>query len=67
MGLKVGHHEDSGLKFDETDRYGRPLTFTTPEQLVAIQRIDELCEWNRAILVFLTTLPAGSRIVLYWC
>src|SRR5262245_35556807 len=31
--LKVGHYEDDGLRWDETDRQGRPLTFTTPADL----------------------------------
>ena len=66
-GLKVGHYEDDGLKFAETDRYGQRLTFTTPEQLHSIQTIDDLSEWNRAVLAFLLTLPAGTKIVLYWC
>jgi hypothetical protein len=26
-GVKVGHYEDDGLKFDEKDRHGHPLTF----------------------------------------
>jgi hypothetical protein len=29
-GLKVGHHEDEGLRWDEADCNGAPLTFTTP-------------------------------------
>ena len=28
-GFKVGHYEDDGLKFDEVDRHGNPLTYTT--------------------------------------
>ena len=65
--LKIGHYEDDGIRFDEYDRYGKPLTFTTPEQLRAVQRVDELCQWNRAVLAFALGLPPGSRIVLYWC
>jgi hypothetical protein len=66
-GLKIGHYEDAGLKFDEKDRYGRPLTFTTPEQVRALRDIQDISEWNRAVLAFLVSLPPGTCIVLYWC
>ena len=66
-GLKVGHYEDDGLRFDDKDRYGNPLTFTTPEQVGAIRTLDELSDWNRAVLAFLFALPPDARIVLYWC
>lgn len=66
-GIKVGHYEDDGLKFDEKDRYGQPLTFTTPEQLESLRHVEDIAEWNRAVIAFLLALPAGTRIVLYWC
>ena len=66
-GLKVGHHDDEGLRFDDKDKYGYPLTFTTPEQLRLLPAIEQISDWNRAILAFLLTLPSGTRIVLYWC
>lgn len=66
-GLKLGHYEDDGLKFEATDRYGQPLTFTTPELLRSIRAIEEFSEWNRAVLAFMLALPPGSRIILYWC
>ena len=66
-GLKVGHYEDDGLKFEATDRYGQPLTFTTPELLRSLRAIDESSQWNRGVLAFLLALPPGTRIVLYWC
>src|SRR5205807_2669341 len=66
-GTKIGHYEDQGLRFDEKDRYGNPLTFTTPEQLEAIRDINEISDWNRAVMAFLFALPSGTRIVLYWC
>lgn len=66
-GLKVGHYEDDGLKFDEKDRYGQPLTFTNSELLGQLPAIDEISEWNRAILTFLLSLPTTTKIVLYWC
>lgn len=66
-GVKVGHYEDDGLKFDEKDRYGQPLTFTTPEQLEPLRHVEDIAEWNRAVLAFLLALPPGTRIVLFWC
>src|SRR4051812_46517473 len=66
-GLKVGHHEDEGLRWDEVDRYGKPLTFTTPEELRRLRLPDEVAPWNRAVLAFLLALPPDTRIVLYWC
>jgi hypothetical protein len=66
-GLKVGHYEDDGLKFDDNDRYGQPLTFTTPERLHSLRTPEDLCDWNRAALAFVLALPPGTRIVLYWC
>lgn len=67
VGLKVGHFEDNGLQFDENDRYGNPLTFTTPEQIEALRRVEETSDWNRAAIAFVLALPPGTRIILYWC
>jgi hypothetical protein len=66
-GLKVGHYEDEGLRWKEVDQYGKPLTFTTPDDLRRLRLADDLTPWNRAVLAFLLALPPGSRIVLYWC
>lgn len=66
-GFKVGLHTDEGVKITENDGYGKPLTFTTPEQMRVVGEIEELTDWNRAALAFLLKLPPGSRIVLYWC
>ena len=66
-GLKVGHYEEEGLRYDETDRYGNPLTYTTPEQLRALRLLGEVSNWNRAVLAFLLALPPATRVVLYWC
>ena len=67
VGLKVGHHEDDGLRWDEADRQGRPLTFTTPAELRRLRLPDDIAPWNRAVLAFLLALPPDARIVLYWC
>lgn len=66
-GLKVGHYEDEGLRYDEADRYGKLLTYTTPDELRAIRVVDGMSQWNKAALAFLLALPADSRVVLYWC
>jgi hypothetical protein len=66
-GLKVGHCEEEGLKWEEVDRHGVPLTFTTPSDLQRLQVPADLSSWNRAMLAFLLTLPPDARIVLYWC
>src|SRR5687767_5990484 len=41
-GLKVGHYEDEGLRFDGDDRYGAPLTYTTPERLRSLRAVEGL-------------------------
>jgi hypothetical protein len=66
-GLKVGHYVDDGLRFETTDGYGKPLTFTTPADLGALRLSPDTCQWNRAVVAFLLALPPESRIVLYWC
>lgn len=66
-GLKVGHYEDEGLRWDDTDRYGVPLTFTTPRELADLRVPDGLSPWNRAVLAFLLALPSNARVILYWC
>jgi hypothetical protein len=66
-GLKVGHHEDEGLRWDETDRYGVPLTFTTPAALARLRPAGDLGPWNSAVLAFILALPQDTRVVLYWC
>ncbi len=66
-GLKVGHYEDEGLRFSEQDRYGHPLTFTTPAALQSLRIPDDLSPWNHAVLSFLLALPPDTRVILYWC
>jgi hypothetical protein len=66
-GLKVGHYEDEGLKYDEVDRYGNSLTFTTPVNLRCLRLPDDLSDWNRAVLSFLLALPPDARVILFWC
>jgi hypothetical protein len=66
-GLKVGHCEDEGLKYEEVDRYGNALTFTTPTELGKLRVADDLGPWNRAVIAFLLALPPDARVVLYWC
>ncbi|OAI41700.1 hypothetical protein AYO40_02590 [Planctomycetaceae bacterium SCGC AG-212-D15] len=66
-GLRVGHYEDEGLVFSTTDRYGKPLTFTTPADLARLAVPDDVVPWNRAVLAFLLGLPPDTRLVLYWC
>ncbi len=65
--LKVGCYEDTGLTYETADRNGDPLTFATPADLRRLRVPDDIAEWNRAILAFLTILPTDARIVLYWC
>src|SRR5262245_17412321 len=66
-GLKLGHYEDEGLRWSESDRYGNPLTFTTPAELKRLRLPEDVVPWNRAVLTFLLALPPDSRFVLYWC
>src|SRR5262249_12106296 len=66
-GLKVGHYEDEGLRYDEVDRHGHPLTYTTPADLERLHLPEDLSPWNRAALSFLTALPRDTRVILYWC
>ncbi len=66
-GLKVGCYEDEGLVYTDVDRSGLSLTFTTPADLENLSVPDDVCDWNRAILAFLRTLPSNTRIVLVWC
>lgn len=66
-GLKVGHYEDVGVRWEEVDRKGRQLTFTTPVDLRRLRLPNDLAPWNRAVLAFLLALAPDARIVLYWC
>jgi len=66
-GLKIGHHDDQGLKFDDVDRYGKPLTYTTSADLRRLRLPADLAPWNQAVLAFLLALPPDAHLVLYWC
>lgn len=74
-GLKIGHYEDEGLRFDDKDRYRNDLTFTTPILLRGLteklkkagMEIAEISEWNRAALAYVFALPNETKVVLYWC
>jgi hypothetical protein len=61
-GLRVGHYEDTGLAWTEKDRYGQPLTFTTPSDLRRLEVPPDIGEWNRAVLAFLLALPDEARV-----
>src|SRR4051812_19014378 len=56
-GLRVGCHEDEGLTWTDSDRYGEPLTFTTSSELRRLAVPETLSDWNRAVLAFLLALP----------
>ena len=32
-----------------------------------IIKLDNLNEWNRSIIIFLSSMPEHIPIVLYWC
>jgi hypothetical protein len=64
-GLKIGHYEDQGLRYDDVDRYGKPLTFTTSADLRRLRLPDDLAPWNLAVLAFLLAMPPDVRLVLY--
>jgi hypothetical protein len=71
-GMKIGHFEDGGLQYDDKDRHGNPLTFTTSEQVARLaekvrSNIDEISQWNRAALAFIASLPPETKVILYWC
>jgi hypothetical protein len=66
-GLKVGHYEEEGLRYDQVDRYGEPLTCTTPADLRRLRFPDDLGDWNRAVVAFLLALAPDARVILYWC
>ncbi|HZZ80580.1 MAG TPA: hypothetical protein VFE62_18900 [Gemmataceae bacterium] len=66
-GTKVGHYDDDGLKFDQNDRYGQPLTYSTPEQFRSLLSLNKTSEWNLAAITFASSLPPNTRIILYWC
>jgi hypothetical protein len=66
-GLKLGQFTDTGLTFEDVDRYGQPLTFTTPADLRQLRLPPDVAPWNRAVLAFLLALPPEARLVLYWC
>ena len=66
-GLKVGTYEEAGLTWTENDRYGHPLTYTTPADLLRLEVPPDLDPWNAAVLAFLMALPPDARLVLFWC
>jgi hypothetical protein len=66
-GLKIGHYDDQGLRFDDLDRYGKPLTFTTSTDLRRLQLPADMAPWNQAVLGFLLAMPPDVRLFLYWC
>lgn len=64
---KIGTCEDAGLTWTETDRYGQPLTYTTPADLRRLKVPADLTPWNAAILAFIRALPEDTRVILFWC
>lgn len=66
-GLRVGHYEDGGLVWVETDRNGHRLTYTTPADLRRLEVPADIDPWNRAVLAFIMALPENARLVLFWC
>jgi hypothetical protein len=64
QGFKVGCYEDQGLRFTDVDAYGKPLTFTTPKDLLDGRFVpeDAVHPWSRATLSYLLALPKDNRI-----
>lgn len=66
-GLKVGLCDDAGLKYTDTDGRGERLTCVTPAEVTQLTVPADTAQWNRAVVAFLSALPAETRIILYWC
>src|SRR5229473_1705784 len=60
-GLKIGHYDHQGLRFDDVDKYGKPLTCTSSTELRRLQLPADLAPWNQAVLAFLSKLPPDAR------
>lgn len=58
--------EDQGLKLFKTDPYDDDLTFVSAGLLAP--RLQDAAQgaWGRAVLAFVQTLPADTRVVLWW-
>ncbi len=60
-------YNDEGLRKTGTTPYGRPLTWLPAKALAAELSAISLGARDRAVLMFLQSLPADTRIVLWWC
>lgn len=66
-GTRVSWYGDEGIQAITEDAYGKPLTYLTAGELVALGASAAGSNpWNVAIWQFLNALPRETPIVLYW-
>ena len=59
-------YDDDGLKESSDDCYGTPLTYVKAEEFANII-FDVLSDWNKAVVIFLCSIPPETPVVLWWC
>jgi len=64
--VRFSNYEDEGLKERKTDPYGSPLTYVTAGELSKVKPRKETGDWNKAILTFISSLPAEMPVLLWW-
>jgi len=65
-GARVQWYGDEGLEEVTTDAYGDPLKFVYAEEFENIDPEEIINEWNKAVLIFLRSLPPKIPILLWW-
>lgn len=62
----VQWYEDEGLALSAVDCYGKPLTWIHSYVLGRLLKAEVEHPLDRALAVYLLTLPASTRVVLWW-
>jgi hypothetical protein len=62
----VEWYDDEGLKHYKTDPYGNALTCVSAGLLAP--RLQDAAQgpWGHAVLIFVQSLPADTRVALWW-
>jgi len=56
---------EEGIKDENQNAYGGPLTYLTAGELKRID-IKDLSPWNKAVFRFIGALPDDTKVLLYW-
>ena len=58
--------DENGQSIRINDLYGEQLTYVRAGQLIPHLETTASSDWEKSVVAFVRTLPASTRVVLWW-